>query len=131
MSIIPNTCPECGADWLTCRCRPPESAPPSGSEVPTVEGYYWFSGIPVYKGECWQLVRVFRPMWVDPNQQDLHWQYLDRSGGDDAKRYAVTNFPGKWSGPVLPPNTEYTDLVSVPDPATPSPTTLPKNDTHS
>jgi hypothetical protein len=87
-------------------------APPSGSEVPTVAGYYWFSGLRHCKGE-WQLVRVFRPLWVDPNQQDLYWQYLDWSGGDDAERYAVANFPGQWSGPILPPNTNYPSKGSV------------------
>lgn len=65
-------------------------------ERPTKPGFYWFTGSYLYAGK-WALVRVFRPLWVDPSRHDLEWSYLDGSGS-----YPLTG--GEWSPQVLPPD---------------------------
>ncbi len=73
-----------------------------GSGLPTEPGYYWFRGTSIARGH-WRLVRVFRPLWVDPHRRDLRWEYIDGSGGWGPK-YDVSASAGvEWSRPVLPP----------------------------
>lgn len=73
-----------------------------GFGVPTVAGYYWFTGTYGSRGQ-WRLVEVFRPCWCDPTRQDLRWRYLDRSGGEDSESDVAT-CAGEWSAQVLPPS---------------------------
>jgi hypothetical protein len=87
---------------MTAKPNNNEASPALGEGIPTVAGYYWFTGLTLWRGE-WRLVEVFRPYWCDRNRQDLRWRYLDRSGGEESKSDVAT-CAGQWSAQVLPPS---------------------------